>query len=148
MPANFIKGDILAEAESSAGRRALVFGAEGGIAAAVMKRWPAFAKALEDAKSVQPGEVFAWSEGDLHIFALGIRRGEGKPKVPWIERSFKTVIERAGKEGIARILVPRLGGDWTRVKKVLVEIGATTTIDLVVFEQFVRKSATTDGAEK
>jgi hypothetical protein len=147
MPANFMKGDILEEAAAESGKRALVFGASTGMATAVKKRWPALAEALGEAKGgtpkgVEPGEVFEWHDGDLFVFALGIQRGDAKPKVPWIERSLRNVIARAEKEEVRRILVPRLGADWTRVKKLLVEIGATTTIDLVVFEQFVRKSAT------
>lgn len=141
MPANFIKGDVLTEAESATGRRALAFGATSGIAVAVSKRWPAFAKTLGEAKVLQPGEALEWSDGDLFVFALGVQRGDARPKVPWIERSLKIVLERAAKENIPRILIPRFGGDWTRVKKLLVEIGSTTTIDLVVFEQFVRNPA-------
>lgn len=147
MPANFMKGDILEEAVAESGKRAIVFGATTGIAAALKKRWPALAEALGEskggtAKAVEPGDAFEWRDGDLFVFALGIQRGDANPKVPWIERSLRTVIARAEKEGVRRILVPRLGGDWTRIKKLLSEIGATTTIDLVVFEQFVRKSST------
>jgi hypothetical protein len=148
MPTNFVKGDVLTEAEGiagaeePAGKRALAFGVTSGIASAVKKRWPDFAKALDEAKPLQPGEVFAWRHGDLFIYALAIERNDGKPKVSWIERSLRIVIDRSSNEGVARILLPRLGGDWMRVKKLLDEIGATTTIDLVVFEQFVRKSAT------
>lgn len=147
MPANFMKGDVLDEAAIESGKRALVFGATTGLAVAVGKRWPAAVEALEMPKgsgaiTVQPGEALEWHDGDLFVFALGIQRGDGKPKVSWIERSLRHVIERATQEEIRRILVPRLGGDWTRVKKLLGEIGATTTIDIVVFEQFVRKPAT------
>lgn len=147
MPANFVKGDVLDEAAVESGKRAVVFGASSGIAAAFGKRWPGAAAALESPKgsgtiAVEPGEALEWNDGDLFVFALGIQRGDGKPKVPWIERGLRHVIERATKEDIRRILVPRLGGDWTRVKKLLGEIGATTTIDLVVFEQFVRKPST------
>lgn len=147
MPANFMKGDILEEAAADSGKRAIVFGAATGIATAVTKRWPALAAVLGDAKggtpkAIEPGEAFEWRDGELFVFVLGIQRGDGKPKVPWIERSLRKAIARAEEENIRRILVPRLGGDWTRMKKLLVEIGATTTIDLVVFEQFVRKSAT------
>lgn len=147
MPANFVKGDVLDEAAVESGKRAIVFGATSGVALAVGKRWPGASAAFESPKgsgriAVEPGEVLEWQDGDLFVFALGIQRGDGKPKVPWIERSLRHVIERASKEGMHRILVPRLGGDWTRVKKLLGEIGATTTIDLVVFEQFVRKPST------
>lgn len=147
MPANFVKGDVLEEAAVESGKRALVFGATGGIAAAVKKRWPGLGQQLDGAaggaaKIVEPGEVFEWRDGDLFIFALGIQRGDATPKVPWIERSLRSVIARADEESVRRILVPRFGGDWTRLKKLLGEIGGTTTIDVVVFEQFIRKSAT------
>ena len=142
MPTNFVKGDVLDEVTSESGKRAFAFGATGGIAVAVKKKWPAIGTLLDEAKAVEPGEILEWNEGDLFVFALGIQRGDDNPKVPWIERSLRSVIERATKEGVPRILMPRLGGDWTRVKKLLGEIGATTPIDLVVFEQFVRKSST------
>jgi hypothetical protein len=147
MPANFVKGDVLEEAAVESGKRALAFGAETGIAAAVRKRWPGLGELLDDAKggkpkSIEPGEVIEWREGDLSVFVLGIQRGDGTPKVSWIERSLRTVLARVEKDGTRRILIPRIGGDWTRVKKMLGEVGATTTIDLVVFEQFVRKSST------
>lgn len=145
MPTNFVKGDVLEEANSGMGKRALAFGAEIGIAVAVRKRWPAFAAALEatKGKGVQPGEVFAWSDGDLEIYALGIQRGGAHPKVPWVERSVRTALARAEGAEIRRVLIPRFGGDWTRMKKLLGEIGGTTTIDLVIFEQFIR---TPEGA--
>lgn len=147
MPANFVKGDILEEAALESGKRALVFGAASGIAAAVKKRWPELVGAADApkdgaAKDVEPGEVAEWCQGDLFVFALGIQRGDAKPKVPWIERSLRSVLARAETEGVRRILIPRFTGDWTRLKKLLGEMGATTTIDLVVFEQFVRKSST------
>ena len=147
MPANFVKGDVLEEAAVESGKRAFAFGAGTGVAAAVKKRWPGVAELLDDAqggttKAVEPGEVVEWRDGDLLVFVLGIQRGDGKPKVSWVERSLRTVVARAEKEDVRRILIPRLGGDWTRIKKMLGEVGATTTIDLVVFEQFVRKSPT------
>jgi hypothetical protein len=158
MPANFVKGDVLEEAELETGKRALAFGSTSGLAAAVKKRWPDLG--LEETKGAtstepEPGEVIEGRRGELYVFALGIQRANGKPKVSWIERSLRTVLVRAEKENVRRILLPRLGGDWTRVKKLLGEIGATTTIDLVVFEQFVRKSSTShpddqksEGVEK
>lgn len=148
MPANFVKGDILDEAKSASDKRALVFAADGGVVVAVKKQWPAFAEALAQAKKVEPGEVFEWRDGDLALFAMGVQRAEAKPKVSWIERSLKTVVERSTKEGVTRVLIPRFAGDWTRIKKVITELGATTTIDLVVFEQFIRKPTDTSGEEK
>jgi len=148
MPANFVKGDILDEAKNAEDKRALVFPAQGGIVVAVNKQWPAFAEALEQAKRIEPGGVFEWRDGDLALFALGIQRADAKPKVSWIERSLKTVVERSSKDATTRILIPRLVGDWTRIKKVITEVGAKTTIDLVVFEQFIRKPTEVSGEKK
>jgi hypothetical protein len=142
MPANFVKGDVLDEVNAESGKRAFAFGATSGIAVAVRKKWPEVGTLLDGTKTIEPGEILEWRDGDLFVFALGIQRGDDKPKVAWIERSLRTALARAAEEGVPRILIPRLGGDWTRVKKLLGEIGATTPIDLVVFEQFVRKSAT------
>ena len=156
MPANFVKGDILEEAAQPPGTRALAFGAdcsgtmESGIAAAIRQRWPAFAKAFEEhaagGRKMQLGDVFAWRDGDLAIYALGIQKGGVKPKISSVERALRGAIERAAEERIPRVLFPRIGGgksglDWARLKRVIGELAAEKPLDVVVFEQFVRKSA-------
>jgi O-acetyl-ADP-ribose deacetylase (regulator of RNase III) len=160
MPANFVKGDILEEAAQSTGTRALAFGAdcagtmESGIAVAIRQRWPALAEAFQAHASsgkMQLGDVFAWREGDLVVYALGIQKGGAKPKISSVERALRTAIERADAERIPRVLFPRVGGgksglDWARLKRVIGELAAEKPLDVVVFEQFVRKSAAASGA--
>ncbi len=155
MPANFVKGDILDEASQSTGPRALAFAADcggattAGVAAAVAKRWPAFADAFRahaGSGKMQLGDVFEWREGDLRVYALGVMKGAAKPKVSSIERALRAALERAATDAIPRVLVPRVGGgktglDWTRVKRVLTDAAAERAIEVVVFEQFVRKPA-------
>ncbi len=75
--------------------------------------------------------------------AMGVHRSPQKPKVSWVERALENLIVAATNEGVTRVSLPRLGGgkiglDWSRVKRILVEHGATTPIELVVFERFVR----------
>ena len=154
MPANFVKGDIFDEATQEGGVRALAFPADcggtmdTGIASAVKKRWPKLADELAAhgaTNKMQLGDVYAWRDGDLFIYALGIQKGGAKPKVSSVERALQSAAKRAVDDGVVRILLPRIGGgksglDWARVKHVIVETGAATHIDLVVFEQFVRKA--------
>lgn len=161
MPANFMKGDLLGEAAAPSGPRVLAFGAdcsgsmEHGVASAIRQRWPAFAEAFAaHAKEtkMQLGQVFAWRDGDLAIYALGITKDGARPKIGSLERALASAAVTATEaaERPSRVLLPRLGGgksglDWTRVKRVIQEVAATTHVDFVVFEQFVRTGAGSAG---
>jgi O-acetyl-ADP-ribose deacetylase (regulator of RNase III) len=148
MPTEHLKGDIFEDAAGAGSLRAFAFGADcdgtmdEGIAVAFKKRWPAFAAAFA-AAHVEPGSVFAWREGEVAVYALGLRAGK-KPKVATLERAVRAMVEQAQKDGAKRVAIPRLGGgksglDATRVKRVLDEIGGGTEVALVVYEQFIRK---------
>lgn len=155
MPANFVKGDILDEASQSTGPRALAFAADcagtmrSGIAVALKNRWPALADAFgahASSGKMQLGDVFEWRDDDLRVYALGVQKGSAKPKVSSVERSLRAALDRAAADGVVRLLMPRIGGgktglDWTRVKRVITEVAAERPIDVVVFEQFIRKPA-------
>lgn len=158
MPTTFVKSDILEEAMTRTEPRALVFGADctgtmdAGIAVAVRQRWPELAEAFRAHCAngkFQLGNVFAWrpgGEGNLVIFALGLQSGGGKSKISTLERAMRTLMERVQAEGLQFVLAPRLGAgknglDWVRVKRILGEITRGTPVNLVVFEQFVRKTA-------
>ena len=159
MPATFVKGDIFEEASDASrpGRRAIAFGADctgamgAGVAAAIKKQWPAFAEAYAArcaGNKMQPGDVFAWSEGDLFVYALGLHRGDIKPKISHFERALRAAVERAAHDQVPRVLLARFGAgkaamDRLRVKRVLTEVGASTPVDVVFFEQFVRKATAT-----
>jgi O-acetyl-ADP-ribose deacetylase (regulator of RNase III) len=144
MPTELVKGDLFEDAG-----KAFAFGAEcdgtmnSGVAAAFKKRWPALAAAFAAAK-LEPGDVFAWSEGGVTVYALGLAREGKKPKVSTLERALRAMVDRATKDGVARVALPRLGGgksglDWARVKRILEELGGTTTLTLVCYEQFIRQ---------
>ncbi len=152
MPTIFVKGDLFEDAKDSKPPRAFAFAADcsgtmqKGIAVAFKKRWPAFEqayKARADGGKMQLGDVFAWRAGDELVYALGIQRGETKPKVSTLARAIEAMVARATTDGVERIALPRIGAgkggiDRVRVKKVLTEAGEKTAISLVVFEQFVR----------
>lgn len=144
MAIELVKGDVFEDAA-----RAFAFGADcegtmgAGVAVAFKKRWPAFAEAFAKAR-VEPGHVFAWREGDVTVYALGLQRAGKEAKVSTLERALQALVDHATRDGVTRIALPRLGGgksglDATRVKRVLEEIGGATTVSLIVYEQFVRK---------
>lgn len=155
MPANFVKGDILDEASQATGLRALAFAADcagtmdSGIAVALKNKWPALAEAFgahAAGGKMQLGDVFVWRDGDLFVYALGVQKGTAKPKISSVERALRGAIERATTDAVVRVLMPRIGGgktglDWTRVKRVITDVAAEKPIDVVVFEQFIRKPA-------
>ena len=152
MPVSFVKGDILDEATKAEGPRALAFAADcagtmdAGIAVAIRQRWPELAEAFRAHAAggkMQLVDFFTWEHGDLSVYALGIQKGGAKPRVSSVARALRAAIDRAVEAGIPRVLLPRVGGgktglDWSRVKRVVVEVVGETPIDVVVFEQFVR----------
>ena len=152
MASTFLSGDIIHATADRTGPRALAFGADcsgtmkTGIAVALKKQWPAFAEAFLERGStgkMQVGDIFAWRDGELAIYALGIQKGAAKPKFSSFERALHAAIEHGAAEGIHALLLPRLAGgksglDWTRVKKLLTEVGTGSATQLIVFEKFVR----------
>ena len=152
MAVSFLKGDILAAAgEANAGKVAVAFPADcagnmdKGFAVAVAKKWPAFAEAFKG-KKLEVGDVFEWNEGELFVYALGVEKGGGKPKLSWLERALRATVEKAQAREVQRLLLPRMTGfDWTRVKRVVEELGKATAMQIVVFEQFVRDRPASSG---
>jgi O-acetyl-ADP-ribose deacetylase (regulator of RNase III) len=156
MPTIFVKGDLFEDAKDVPPPRAFAFAADcsgsmdKGIAVAFQKR---FAPALADAfrahaerGKMQLGDVFTWRDGDVIVYALGLDRGDKKPKVSTLTRALEAMLARAASDGVTRIALPLVGAgkggiDRLRVKRVLTEAGDKTPVALVVFEQFVRSSA-------
>ena len=154
----FLKGDIFHEAtsagESNERVRAVAFGADTdgtlsrGIAVAFKSRWPDLARVFAthcEGGKMQLGDVFSWREGDLFVYALGLSSAGSKPKMSTLERSLAALLDRAERDDVQRVLLPRLGAgkvglDWVRIKKSLTELGAKTPLNLVVFEQFIRNA--------
>jgi O-acetyl-ADP-ribose deacetylase (regulator of RNase III) len=148
MPTSFTKGDIF----ETVGLRAYAFGSaldgsmDVGIASVVKKRWPECATAYAahcEATGFDYGDVFVWSSGDVTIFAIGIQKPGGKPRLAALHDGLEKMIGLAAEAKVGRIGLPRIGAgpeglDWTRVRKMLREISVDRPVKLVVFEQFVR----------
>jgi len=149
MPAEFTKGDLFQQAGLLAyGHGCNCAGGMGaGIAIEFKRRWPRMfeeytARCLDGRFGL--GDVFPWTEGEHTIFNLGTQEHwKKKAQIPALVRSLEKMCELASHAGIARVGLPRIGAglgglDWTRVKKVLTEVGEKTDVTLLVFEQFVR----------
>ena len=157
MPTAFTKGDIF----ETEGLHAYAFGSttdgtmSSGIAIAMKKRWPELAEAYAThcegghERKAQLGEVFAWTKGEVTVYALVIYGTDGKPRLSALNQATRKMLDLAAAAKVKRIGLPRIGTgaaglDWTRVRKMLGEITVNHLVRLDVFEQFVR-APKTDG---
>lgn len=154
MPVTLMKGDLFDVAEQRHDLHALAFGTDiggalsAGIASAFRARFPAFAVAYQAhcEAGMQMGDVFEWRDGNRVVYALGIQRPGSKPTMSAFERAMNTMLAQAAAAGVQGVHLPRIGGgkdglDQLRVKRVINEAAAKTTVNLIVFEQFVRAAA-------
>src|SRR5688572_29276397 len=99
MPTTFVKGDLFEDGADPSRPHAFAFAADcsgamdKGIAIAFKKRWPELAEAYQAkaaSETMQLGDVFVWREAPPQkgvVYALGISRGEKKPKVSTLARA-------------------------------------------------------------
>jgi O-acetyl-ADP-ribose deacetylase (regulator of RNase III) len=162
MPALFTKGDLFAAPELAAYAQGCnCAGAMGaGIAIEFKRRWPRMfeeyrARCLDGRFGL--GDVFPWTEDDRTIFNLGIQEHwKKKAQIPALVRSLEKMCELAVHAGLARVGLPRIGAglgglDWTRVKKVITEVGdkeENAKVTMVVFEQFVHSESEPSGGRE
>jgi O-acetyl-ADP-ribose deacetylase (regulator of RNase III) len=152
MPTTFVKGDIFADPGDGSGKHAFAFAAstdgtlDAGIGVAFAKRHPELAVALEARAAggeISMGEVVVWEKDGTTVFVLALLRKAKPAKVSHVTQALQSAVAKAQSVGITRLAVPRIGGgktdlDWTRVKRVLGEVGEKAGLDLVVYEQFIR----------
>lgn len=149
MPTSFVKGDIFntdglsayAHGCNCAGRM------DAGIAVAFKKRWPRMFEQYEllcaDGR-FHLGDVFVWVEGNETVYNLAIQEHwKKKSQLAALVKALRKMLGLANGAGIDRIGLPRIGSglgglDWPRVRKVLSETGQEASVELVVFEQFIR----------
>lgn len=153
VPVIFTKGDMLHTdgVRTFAHACDATLALDSGPSLALAKRWPALrdesARAAAS-RRLEPGEVLSWTDGEIAVYSLIVRRAPDKPaKLAALERGVRALLELAVADGRLEIATGRLGAgapglDWTRVKKVLTELTASSPVSLLVFEQFVRERAT------
>jgi O-acetyl-ADP-ribose deacetylase (regulator of RNase III) len=156
MPVIFTKGDIFQDHELTAFAHGVsCAGAmDAGIALAFKKRWPAM---FEDYrarcadKRVHLGDVLVWSDDKATVYSLAIQEHwKQKASLAALKRAAVKMVQLAELAGVERIGVPRIGTgmgglDWPRAKSVLTEAGGSSKVGLVIFEQFVRSKAPSEG---
>lgn len=150
MPIAFVKGDIFATDDI----RAYAFAAnvdgsmDAGIAIAIKKRWPAMAEAFAErcaGEKLAVGETFVWTDGTVTVFALGITQGDKKPSFSALTRAINHMLQLAAAAKIKRVGLSRVSGvDWTRARKMLMEVTVKQPLKVDVYEQFVRSHATAE----
>jgi O-acetyl-ADP-ribose deacetylase (regulator of RNase III) len=145
MAVQFVGGDLFAAPNLDAVAHACNCAGvmEGGIASSFKNRWPAMYaeyKQMCAAGQFRLGDVFAWREDDLVIFNLATHtHRQGKATVASLGDALRRMLRLAGELGVDRIGLPRRGsglGDlpWPEVRALIEEVGASTPIELVVFE--------------
>ncbi len=156
MPTTFVKGDLFADGHALAFAADCSGEMDKGIAVAFAKRWPALAVAYRGRAAggkMQLGDVFPWKdESGVVVYALGLQKGLGKPKVSTLTRALDGMIAQALESGVKRIALPRIGAgrggiDRVRVKRVLEEAGKNVPVELVVYEQFIRDAGAKPAAD-
>ncbi len=148
MPVTFLAGDLFSHDELQAFAHGCnCAGAMGkGIALEVRRRFPAMYDEYRRrcrAGTFGLGDVFVWRQDGRTVFNLGTQKTWKTPAdLTAVEAAVKEMVRLAEECGIARIGMPRIGAglgrlDWNAVKETLTRIGASTRVELIVFEEYV-----------
>jgi O-acetyl-ADP-ribose deacetylase (regulator of RNase III) len=122
-----------------------------GIALEFRRRWPAMYEEYRKrcaAGSFSLGDVFAWKADDgVTVFNLGTQRTwRTQAELPAIEAAVGRMLELAAERTVRRIGLPRIGAGlgglpWPEVKALLQRVAASSTVELVVLEEFADLSS-------
>jgi hypothetical protein len=153
MPIQFLKGDIFASADltsfafpSDAGGTL-----DRGVGLAFKKKWPSMAAAFSSAcenQGMRPGDVFEWRDANNAVYIFVLQPSpERSAKLSSLSIALEkfaklTAAAKETKIGIARLATKPNGLDAVRVKRIMSDECKDAAADLIVFEQFVRTTAT------
>lgn len=147
MPTRFLKGDLfetptldgLAHGCNCAGAMGR------GIAVEFRKRFPSMYAAYKERcarGAFGLGDVFVWKQGDVTIFNLGTQRTwRTKAELSAVRTALHKMVQIAEQADIRRIGLPRIGAGlgglaWADVHAELAQLGDSTSVELVVFEEY------------
>lgn len=88
------------------------------------------------------GDVFAWTHEHITVFNLGTQKTwRTKADLIAVKAALEAMIQLAEQAGIRRVGLPRIGAGlgglaWQDVRSVLVALGESTSVELVVFEEY------------
>lgn len=147
MPTAFVKGDLFGERDLKAlAHGCNCAGAMGkGIAVEFRKRFPEMYAEYKERCALgrfNLGDVLMWADGTTTIFNLGTQQTwRTKADLNAIKVALHTMVQLAERTGIKRIGLPRIGAGlgglpWQDVRSELSALGAATSVELVVFEEY------------
>ncbi|QQE13921.1 macro domain-containing protein [Planctomycetota bacterium] len=118
-----------------------------GIAVEFKKHWPKmyteYKKQCTE-KQFTVGDVMLWQEDDYTIFNLGTQRTwRTKATTSAIKESVVKMIQLAEELNLDHIALPRIGAGlggltWPTVKEILTEASKTTSINLLICEDYIQ----------
>lgn len=86
--------------------------------------------------------MFAWTHEHITVFNLGTQKTwRTKADLIAVKAALEAMIQLAEQAGIRRVGLPRIGAGlgglaWQDVRSVLVALGESTSVELVVFEEY------------
>lgn len=146
MPAIFVKGDLFADERLDAlAHGCNCAGAMGkGIAVEFRRRFPdmyAEYKCRCADGRFGLGDVFVWDARDVTVFNLGTQQSwRSRADLPAIDRALRKMVQTCEERAIKTVGLPRIGAGlgglpWADVRALVASVGATTTVELMVFEE-------------
>lgn len=149
MSVSFEKGDIFATPKLQAlAHGCNNYGAMGaGIAVLFRTKFKgmfeSYRELCEDG-TLKLGDVFIWKDTD-GTFVFNLITQDSVATLNAIRTSLTTACKRASRMGIKEIALPAVGAGlgglkWPDVKKVIIEVGSKTSVNLRVCETFVEGS--------
>lgn len=147
MPTAFVKGDLF----EASGLDALAHGCNCAgamgkdIALEFRRRFPEMYAEYNERCArgrFNLGDVFAWAHEDITVFNLGTQKSwRAKADLIAVTAALESMIRLAEQAGIRRVGLPRIGAGlgglaWQDVRSVLVALGESTSVELIVFEEY------------
>lgn len=146
MSATFIKGDLFGRELPALAHGCNCAGAMAkGIAVEFRHRFPKMYKEYQKRCKYglfNIGDVFAWTEQNVTVFNLGTQRTWRQgAELDAVERALRAMVKLAEEKQIRCIGMPRIGAglgglSWNEVRQVIQRIGESTSVELLVFEDY------------
>lgn len=89
------------------------------------------------------GDVFVWDTKEVTVFNLGTQQSwRSRADLSAIDRALRKMVQTCEERGVETVGLPRIGAGlgglpWADVRALVASVGATTTVELMVFEEVV-----------
>lgn len=163
MPIKFVAGDLFANTHAA---QAFAHGCNcqgsmgAGIAVGFRERYPEMYEQYRKRCKAKPrefnlGDVWLWkAEEQPWVFNLGTQEGVWHARASYeaIETALSRMQELADAEGVTSIAIPRIGVgygglSWKKVRVIVERVFANWSGRLIVYEEFVPSSTTSEKSD-